>query len=98
MALADTLSSARLIEAGDSRERWQGASGTLGLRWNSRGAIEITLREHGGEDLVDIVTARMDQVLRDAGRLVLFFDLGEMRSYDSVMRVRWTEWLKSHLT
>jgi hypothetical protein len=98
MRAAPTLGSARLIDSGDSREHWQGASGTLRLHWNRRGALETTVREHGGEDLVDIVTQRMDSVLRDGGRIVLFFDLGEMHSYDSAMRVRWTDWLKRHLS
>jgi hypothetical protein len=96
MRAAATVGSARLIESGASRERWQGATGTLEMRWNSRGALEITVREHGGEDLVSMVTERMDKVLQDAGKIVLFFDFGEMQSYESVMRVRWTEWLKLH--
>jgi hypothetical protein len=98
MRAADTTGSARLIESGDSRELWQGTSGTLRLRWNGRGAIETTVREHGGEELVDIVTQRMESSLREAQRVQLFFDLGAMHSYDSAMRVRWTEWLKKHLS
>jgi hypothetical protein len=91
------LPSARLIDTGDSMQTWQGASGTLRLLWSDAGAVEITVRDHGGEDLVDIVTQRMEQVLSRGGRIVLFFDLGDMRSYDSVMRVRWTDWVKEHI-
>jgi hypothetical protein len=76
---------------------WQGASGTLRLLWNDAGAVEIMVRDHGGEDLVDIVTQRMEQVLGRGSRIVLFFDLGDMRSYDSVMRVRWTDWVQEHI-
>lgn len=82
-----------LLDAGPAYERWQGATGQLALRWSGRGGLEISVSGHGGSDLIELPTRRGDVVLRASGQLSLFFDLGEMPSYDSAMRVRWTEWV-----
>jgi hypothetical protein len=90
-------STARLLDSGGWHELWQGTTALLSLRWNNRGALEICIRGHCSADVVPHIVERADSVLRQAGRMQLFYDLADMPSYDSSLRVLCVEWMRVNL-
>jgi hypothetical protein len=90
----DTLS-AKLVESDSQSECWRASRGTLRLSWTESGCMLVVLGVHGDRALAPLMTRRADAIIAQT-KLTLFFDFWEMPTYDSEMRMLWTQWLLSH--
>jgi hypothetical protein len=65
------------------------------INWTSSGGLLVVVAVHGDRVLAPLMTQRADTIVA-RGRVRIFFDFWDMPTYDSEMRIQWTNWLAKH--
>jgi hypothetical protein len=88
------VSSIVQVDSGVGFETWQRERplGTLNVHWSERGAVRMHVVGRGAGDFARPVIRRYEAAVRDAGRVLILFDLSRMHNYDTALRQDLTDW------
>src|SRR5262245_40433532 len=86
------------LSSGTGFETWQRThpQGTLRLHWTPRGAVRMHVAGRGAAEFAKHIIQRYEQAVREAGSVLILFDLAKMHNYDTRLRQSLTDWCLAH--
>lgn len=86
----------REVDKGPTFEIHQGTMGVQRIDWTRSGAVRAIINGYATVDMAEVINRRRDALVRTKLRITMLYDLWDVTSYDSAIRLELTKWGQAH--